>query len=131
MMNPHLSAGLFFLAVIVAAVPANAGGAELEALMGDKENGAPFFGEARDVKGLKPLEGVRIRAQLKGQPLPVFVDTNEDGRFSLRGFGKGVDPNNVDIKCEITGYNLLDLSRRRVSRDADAATEIECLFEKK
>ncbi len=130
-MNPHLSAGLFFLAVIVAAVPANAGGAELEALMGDKENGAPFFGEARDVKGLKPLEGVRIRAQLKGQPLPVFVDTNEDGRFSLRGFGKGVDPNNVDIKCEITGYNLLDLSRRRVSRDADAATEIECLFEKK
>lgn len=130
-MNPHLSAGLFFLAAIVAAVPANAGGAELEALMGDKENGGPFFGEARDVKGLKPLEGVRIRAQLKGQPLPVFVDTNEDGRFSLRGFGKGVDPNNVDIKCEIAGYNLLDLSRRRVSRDADAATEIECLFEKK
>ena len=130
-MNAYLSAGLFFLAAIVAAVPANAGGAELEALMGDKENGAPFFGEARDVKGLKPLEGVRIRAQLKGQPLPVFVDTNEEGRFSLRGFGKGVDPDNVDIKCDISGYNLLDLSRRRVSREADAATEIECLFEKK
>jgi hypothetical protein len=131
MMNAYLSAGLFFLAAIVAAVPANAGGAELEALMGDKENGAPFFGEARDVKGLRPLEGVRIRAQLKGQPLPVFVDTNEEGRFSLRGFGKGVDPDHVDIKCDISGYNLLDLSRRRVSREADAATEIECLFEKK
>jgi len=131
MMKAYLSAGLFFLAAIVAAVPANAGGAELEALMGDKENGAPFFGEARDVKGLRPLEGVRIRAQLKGQPLPVFVDTNEEGRFSLRGFGKGVDPDNVDIKCDISGYNLLDLSRRRVSREADAATEIECLFEKK
>lgn len=130
-MNAYLSAGLFFLAAIVAAVPANAGGAELEALMGDKENGAPFFGEARDVRGLRPLEGVRIRAQLKGQPLPVFVDTNEEGRFSLRGFGKGVDPDNVDIKCDISGYNLLDLSRRRVSREADAATEIECLFEKK
>ena len=130
-MNAYLSAGLFFLAAIVAAVPANAGGAELEALMGDKENGAPFFGEARDVKGLRPLEGVRIRAQLKGQPLPVFVDTNEEGRFSLRGFGKGVDPDNFDIKCDLSGYNLLDLSRRRVSREADAATEIECLFEKK
>jgi hypothetical protein len=34
MMNAYLSAGLFFLAAIVAAVPANAGGAELEALMG-------------------------------------------------------------------------------------------------
>jgi len=130
-MNAYLSAGLFFLAAIVAAVPANAGGAELEALMGDKENGAPFFGEARDVKGLRPLEGVRIRAQLKGQPLPVFVDTNEEGRFSLRGFGKGVDPDHVDIKCDISGYNLLDLSRRRVTRDADAATELECLFEQK
>lgn len=130
-MSRHLSAGLSFLAAIVAAVPANAGGSELEALMGDKENGAPFFGEARDVKGLKPLEGVRIRAQLKGQPLPVFVETNEDGRFSLRGFGKGVDPDNVALNCDISGYNLIDLSRRRVSRDADAATEIECLFEKK
>jgi hypothetical protein len=131
MMKLHLSAGLFFLAAIVAAGSANAGGAELEALMGDKENGGPFFGEARDVRGFRPLEGVRIRAQLKGQPLPVFVDTNDEGRFSLRGFGKGVDPANVDIKCELAGYNLIDLSRRRVSKDVDAATEIECLFEKR
>lgn len=129
-MNLHLSAVLFSLAAFLAVGPANAGGADLEALMGDTENGAPFFGEARDVKGLKPLEGVRIRAQLKGQPLPVFVYTNDEGRFSLRGFGKGINPDNVDIKCELSGYNLIDLSRRRVSKDVDAATEVECLFEK-
>ncbi len=98
--------------------------------MGDTENGAPFFGEALDVKGMKPIEGVRIRAQLKGKPLPVFVDTNDEGRFSLRGFGKGIDPANVDVKCEMSGYKLIDLSRRRVSKAPDAATEIECLFEK-
>ncbi len=109
---------------------ARAGGADLEAIMGDTENGAPFFGEAVDVKGLKPIEGVRIRAQLKGKPLPVFVDTNDQGRFSLRGFGKGIDPADVDVKCEMTGYKLIDMSRRRVSKASDAATEIECLFEK-
>lgn len=118
------------LSVLLAASPARAGGADLEALMGDTENGAPFFGEALDVKGMKPIEGVRIRAQLKGKPLPVFVDTNEEGRFSLRGFGKGIDPANVDVKCELSGYKLIDLSRRRVSKALDAATEIECLFEK-
>ena len=118
------------LSVLLAASSAGAGGADLEALMGDTENGAPFFGEALDVKGMKPIEGVRIRAQQKGKPLPVFVDTNDEGRFSLRGFGKGVDPADIDIKCEITGYKLIDLSRRRVSKAPDAATEIECLFEK-
>lgn len=123
-------AGAMALFVSLGATSAYAGGAELEAIMGDTENGAPFFGEAKDVKGLKPLEGVRIRAQLKGQPLPVFVDTNDEGRFSLRGFGKGIDPANVDVKCEMSGYKLLDLSRRRVSNAADAATEVECLFEK-
>lgn len=131
MKRRHAIAGAMALSFSLGASSAYAGGAELEAIMGDKENGAPFFGEAKDVKGLKPLDGVRIRAQLKGQPLPVFVDTNDEGRFSLRGFGKGIDPANVDIKCEITGYSLIDLSRRRVSRDVDAATEIECLFEKK
>ena len=118
------------LSCVLAASGARAGGADLEAIMGDTENGAPFFGEALDVKGMKPIEGVRIRAQLKGKPLPVFVDTNDEGRFSLRGFGKGIDPANVDVKCEMSGYKLIDLSRRRVSKAPDAATEIECLFEK-
>lgn len=127
----HPIACALSLSVMLTVSGARAGGADLEAIMGDTENGAPFFGEAKDLKGFKPLEGVRIRAQLKGQPLPVFVDTNDEGRFSLRGFGKNIDPANVDIKCEMPGYSLIDLSRRRVSKDVDAATEIECLFEKK
>lgn len=127
----HVTAVVSALAFAGALGPAAAGGADLEAIMGDTEHGAPFFGEALDVKGMKPIEGVRIRAQLKGTPLPVFANTNEDGRFSLRGFGKGIDPTNVEVACEMAGYALLDLSRRRVSAAADAATEIECLFEKR
>ncbi len=126
----HTIAIALSLSCVLAVPGARAGGADLESIMGDTENGAPFFGEALDVKGMKPIEGVRIRAQLKGKPLPVFVDTNDEGRFSLRGFGKGIDPANVDVKCEMSGYKLIDLSRRRVSKAPDAATEIECLFEK-
>jgi hypothetical protein len=117
--------------VVFASPFAHAGDADLQAIEGDKENGPPFFGEAMDVKGMRPLEGVRIRAQVKGQPLPVFVNTSDEGRFSLRGFGKSVDPENVDVQCSMDGYRLLDLTRRRVSKAADAATVVECLFEKR
>ncbi len=79
---------------------------------------------------MKPIEGVRIRAQLKGMPLPVFANTNEDGRFSLRASARGsIRPTSTSpVKCRATSSSTL--SRRRVAKDADAATEIECLFEK-
>jgi hypothetical protein len=122
-----LITGLALLAV----GPAQAGGADLEAMEGDTENGAPFFGEATDVKGMKPMANVRIRAQAKGQPLPVFAYTNDEGRFSIRGFGKGVDPASVDVQCDAEGFSLIDLTRRRVSAAAEAPTVVECLFEKR
>jgi hypothetical protein len=124
-------AALFTGLAMLAAGPAQAGGADLEALEGDTENGAPFFGEATDVKGMKPLPNVRIRAQVKGQPLPVFAYTNDEGRFSIRGFGKGLDPANVDVQCDADGFSLIDLTRRRVSAAPEAATVVECLFEKR
>jgi hypothetical protein len=133
LMDAPRSLRLAIVAVLaaLAAPVAHAGDADLQAIEGDKENGPPFFGEATNVKGMRPLEGVRIRAQVKGQPLPVFVNTNDEGRFSLRGFGKSVDPESVDIQCAMDGYHLLDLTRRRVSKAADAATVVECLFEKR
>lgn len=125
---------LFVLTAIcaMAAVsPARAGGSDIEASDADaKEHGPPFFGEAMLVKGMKPLAGVTIRAKLKDQLLPVITETTDEGRFSIRGFGKKANPDDVEITCKRNGYKLLDLSRRRVSKAADAATVIECLFEK-
>lgn len=111
--------------------PVHAGGSDIEATANsDKEHGPPFFGEAMVVQGMKPLEGVRIKAQLKGRPLPVITATNDEGRFSIRGFGRNVDPANVSVSCDMDGYKLIDLTRRRVSKATDAATVVECLFEK-
>ncbi len=129
-LNPIILSLLLCL-VLTAGGPVRAGGSDIEASAdADKEHGPPFFGEAMVVQGMKPLEGVRIKAQLKGRPLPVITNTNDEGRFSIRGFGKTVDPGNVTVSCDMDGYKLIDLTRRRVSKAANAATVIECLFEK-
>ena len=110
---------------------ARAGGSDIEASDDEaREHGPPFFGEALDIKGMKPLEGVIIRAKMKGQLLPVITETTDEGRFSIRGFGKKANPDDVKVTCSRNGYKLIDLIRRRISKAADAATVIECLFEK-
>ena len=129
--NPALVALNLCFAAILAAPPSMAGGSDIEATEAEvKERGPPFFGEALNVKGMKPIEGVIIRAKAKGQLLPVIAETTDEGRFSIRGFGKKISPDDVAVTCQHKDYKLLDLTRRRVSKAADAATVVECLFEK-
>ena len=94
------------------------------------EHGAAFFGEAKDIKGMAPLANVRVKAQLRGTMRFFITQTDDDGRFKRSGMGTDVDPENVDITCEKTGYKTLDVSKRRMSSAKDATVEIECLLEK-
>lgn len=106
-----------------------AGGNESE-MQDSHEQGAPFFGEAKDVTSMKPVQGAVIKGLLTtGRGVPISVNTNVDGRFKLPGFGKGIDPGNVEITCTKQGYRTLDVIRRRISGDADAPVEIECLLD--
>lgn len=97
----------------------------------DHENGAPFFGEAKDVNGLRPIDGVRVKGEVKGGSFPIIISTDTEGKFKFRGFGKDVNPDNVQISCGKDGYLLIDVARRQMSRDANAPVEIECLLEQK
>ncbi len=126
-MKPRL---LYALAICLPASLATAGGSDLDGNVEDLELGAYFFGEAKDVKGLKPLEGVRITALKKGTKMPVMASTDEDGRFKIPGFGKEVNSDDITVACSKTGWKLLDLSRRKMANDGDAPVEIECLMEK-
>ena len=118
------------LALTLAATPAFAGDADFEG-GDDHDDGVPFFGEAKDVTGLKGMDGVRVRAEVKGGSFPVIISTDSEGKFKFRGFGKDVNPDNVTITCSREGFGLVDVSRRRVSAAKEAPVEIECLLEAK
>jgi hypothetical protein len=97
----------------------------------DHDDGAPFFGEVKDVNGLKPLDGVRVTGIVAGAIAPIVVSTNEEGKFKFRGFGKDVKQDSVQITCGKDGYTVLDVSRRQLSKAPDAPVEIECLLERR
>ena len=114
---------------LMLAMPAGAGEADYEP-DDVHEHGAPYFGEAKDIKGLTPVDNVRIKVQLKGRFQFFIVQTDEEGRFRRNGLGTEVDPANVEYTCEKQGYRTVDISTRRLARDKFAPVEIECLLEK-
>ena len=105
------------------------GGLEMEGGEDDHDHGAPFFGEAKDVQGMKPVYGVQVKAEVTGRRFTLFVNTNDEGRFKLPGFGKDVDPENVAVTCKKDGYRTIEVVRRRLSSAADSPVEVECLLD--
>ena len=94
------------------------------------EHGAPFFGEAKDIRGLEPVADVRFKAQVRGTMRFFIAQTDEDGRFKRNGLGTDVDPEKVDVTCEKDGFRTVDVLRKRLSSAKNAAVEVECLLEK-
>ena len=94
------------------------------------EHGAPYFGEARNLKDMAPMSDVRIKVQLKGTLRFFIVQTDDEGRFKRNGLGIDVNPDNVEFTCEKNGFRTVDVLSRRLSRDKLAPVEIECLLEK-
>ncbi len=115
--------------LICAPLPLTAGEADYEP-DDTEEHGAPYFGEAKDVKGLKPLPDVRIKVQVKGTMRFFIVQTDHDGRFRRNGLGPEINPANVEYTCEKGGYKTLGVMTRRMSRDKFAPVLIECMLEK-
>ena len=118
-----LSASLFLL------TPAWAGEADFEP-EDFHEHGHPYFGEAKDIKGLAPVADVRMKVQVKGTLRFFIVQTDAEGRFRRNGLGTDVDPEKVDYTCEKTGYRSVEVMHRKMSTAKFSPVEIECLLEK-
>src|SRR3954466_14258795 len=112
------------------AMPALAGEADFEPA-DIHEHGNPYFGEAKDIKGLAPLENVRIKVQVKGTPRFFIVQTDAEGRFRRNGLGLDVDPEKVEFSCDKDGYRTVEVMHRKMSGAKLSPIEIECLLAKK
>lgn len=115
------------LALPLLAMPAVAGEADFEPA-DIHEHGNPYFGEARDIKGLNPLENVRIKVQVKGTMRFFIVQTDTEGRFRRNGLGLDVDPEKVEYTCEKDGFRTVEVMHRKMSSAKLSPIEIECLL---
>jgi hypothetical protein len=133
-MRPHWSRSLCgsgLAAVLLLTAPTLAAAGEADFEPSDvHEHGAPYFGEAKDIKGFAPLEDVRIKVQVKGTARFFIVQTDAEGRFRRNGLGNDVDPEKVEFFCEKPGFRTVEVMSRRMSKAKDAPVEIECLLER-
>jgi hypothetical protein len=118
-----------FLALLLFAAPAFAGEADFEP-EDFHEHGHPYFGEAKDIKGLVPVADVRMKVKVKGTQHFFIVQTDADGRFRRNGLGTDVDPEKVDFTCEKDGYRTVEVMHRKMSTAKFSPVEIECLLAK-
>jgi hypothetical protein len=119
-----------FAAVWLLVSPAFAGEADFEP-EDFHEHGHPYFGEAKDIKGLAHVPDVRMKVQVKGTKRFFIIQTDADGRFRRNGLGTDVDPDNVEFGCEKDGYRTVDVMHRKMSTAKFSPVEIECLLAKK
>ena len=112
-------------AVILLSAPSYGGEAFSE--RDELDNGPSFFGEAKEVRSLRSIQKVQVKAELGQRRISTY--TNAEGHFKIPSFGKETVADNVTITCTKEGYRTLDISRRRMSAAADAPIEIECLLE--
>ena len=111
-------------------VAARAGGAGLDDMQDDDDRGAPFFGEVKDVNSGQNVEDARVVAELTSGGASLVTRSDAEGRYRIAGFGKDTNTDEVIISCSKEGYKLIDTIRNRLSTDANAPIEVDCLFEK-
>jgi hypothetical protein len=113
-----------FVAAMFSFQPSHAGEVDSER---DEIFGLAFVGSARETGNLKPIPGVQVKAE-KGDRR-IMARTNTEGVYKLYpNFGDDVGADDVAIACAKDGYEMVDVSRRKLSDAANAPVVAECLM---
>ena len=110
---------------------AHAGG---QMTFGDDTNtsandGPPFFGFVRDADGAA-VPDARVTAAVKSGGA-VVTTTNSLGVYKFPGFAKSIDPNDIVISCDKSGYKQANVVRRpNAPGDMTDPIEVECYLQK-
>jgi hypothetical protein len=88
-----------------------------------------IFGFVKDSRGA-PVADANVKAKLGSTTM--YVRTDATGAYKLPLFDKKIDPKDVVISCEKTGYKQIRVSRRPpvVKPDAPITVETECRLER-
>jgi hypothetical protein len=125
--NPVISRAILVCFAVATLSPSISCAGEAVSERDELDNGPSFFGEAKEVGSLRPMQNVQVRAEVGERRISTY--TNDEGSFKIPGFGKETAADSVTITCAKEGYRTLDISRSRLSSAADAPVVIECLLE--
>jgi hypothetical protein len=118
------------LSIALAGSAARAGGSGLDEEQ-DADAGTPFFGFVRNLEARgKGLADAKVTAEIKGGNAALITRADAQGHYRLAGFGKDVNPANIEITCTAEGFKLQRTARRKLSNDPNAPIEVDCLMVK-
>jgi len=94
-----------------------------------EEEGPSYFGFVRDTGGATvPDAKVTVGIKNRGG---VVTRTDALGTYKVPGFGKDVDPKDVEVACDKLGYKQLRVVRRSSpSTDPKIPIETECTLQR-
>jgi hypothetical protein len=93
------------------------------------ETGPSYFGFVRDSNGTT-VPDAKVTVSLKNR-ISIVTRTDALGTYKVPGFGKEIDPKDVEVKCDKDGYKQLRVVRRSSpSTDPKIPIENECTLQR-
>jgi hypothetical protein len=106
-----------------------AGGASFGEDEDTADEGPAYFGFVRDTGG-NTVPDAKVTVSVKDRGA-VVTRTDALGTYKVPGFGKEIDPNNVEIACEKEGYKQVNTFRRTApGTDPKIPIETECTLQR-
>src|SRR6476469_9718790 len=88
-----------------------------------EDEGPAYFGFVKDTNG-STMPDAKVTVGIKDRG-GVVTRTDALGAYKVPGFGKEVDPKDVEIACDKQGYKQIRILRRMRSPTADVKIPIE------
>jgi hypothetical protein len=95
----------------------------------DDESGPPFIGDVKDKNGT-PIADSKVSVTVAAYNSTVFIRTDDQGHFNVKGFDKEIKPDQIEISCSMEGYKPYAISRQVTGPDPRSPIEVICLLEK-
>jgi hypothetical protein len=94
-----------------------------------EDEGPPYFGFVRDASGATlPDAKVTVAVKERGG---IVTRTDALGAYKVPGFGKEIDPKDVEISCEKEGFKQTRTLRRNLPPpDSKIPIETECTMQR-